>query len=49
MAADGVVRCSVAVNSNPLLDPGILQTVLSYVGPGHCLFVAPASKWWTDT
>jgi hypothetical protein len=35
-----------AVCSNPLLDAGILLTVLSYVGLGHCLFVAPVSTWW---
>jgi hypothetical protein len=39
---------SAADSSNPLLDFGVLQTVLSYVGPGHHLFVAPVSKWWRD-
>ena len=38
-----------AVNcSNPLLDIGVLQNVRSYVGPGHCLFVAPVSKRWDE-
>jgi hypothetical protein len=32
--------------SSPLLDPGILHMVLSYIGPGHCLFMAPVSKLW---
>jgi hypothetical protein len=35
-------------DSEPLLDPGILQNVLSYVGPGQHLFVAPVSKHWKD-
>eukprot|EP00953_Heterococcus_sp_UTEX-ZZ885_P020600 11517-Heterococcus_DN1.PRE.2 len=39
---------SAADKSNPLLDVGLLQIVLSYVGPGHCLFVAPVSKWWNE-
>jgi hypothetical protein len=33
---------------NPLVNLGILQNVLSYVGPGHCLFVKPVSKRWKD-
>ena len=37
-----------AASSNPLFNPSILQIVLSYVGPGHCLFVAPVSKWWFE-
>jgi hypothetical protein len=37
---------SAADISNPLLYPGILQNVLSYVGSGHCLFVASVSTWW---
>jgi hypothetical protein len=32
--------------NDPLLDPGVLQNVLGYVGPGHCLFVAPVNKLW---
>jgi hypothetical protein len=40
-------QCSAAC-SNPLLDAGILQNVLSYVGPGQCLFIAAVSKWWKD-
>jgi hypothetical protein len=38
-------RISVESN-NPLLNSDILQNVLSYVGPGHCLFVALVSTWW---
>jgi hypothetical protein len=37
---------SAADSSDPLLNAGVLQNVLSYVGPGHCLSVAPVSKWW---
>jgi hypothetical protein len=37
-----------ADNSNPLLNSGVLQLVLSYVGPGHYLFAAPVSRWWRD-
>jgi hypothetical protein len=37
---------SAADSNSPLLNPGILQQVLSYVGPRHCLFVAPVSRWW---
>eukprot|EP00953_Heterococcus_sp_UTEX-ZZ885_P002159 1680-Heterococcus_DN1.PRE.5 len=33
---------------NPLVNLGILQNVLIYVGPGHCLFVKPVSKRWKD-
>eukprot|EP00953_Heterococcus_sp_UTEX-ZZ885_P011568 6701-Heterococcus_DN1.PRE.1 len=35
-----------AGSSNPLFDPLVLQNVLSYVGVGHHLFVAPISKLW---
>jgi Ankyrin repeats (3 copies) len=41
--------CSAADSSNPLLVPGILQNVLIFVGPGHCLFVALISRLWRDT
>jgi hypothetical protein len=34
---------------NALLDLGILQNVLYYVGPGHRLFMAPVSKQWNET
>jgi hypothetical protein len=37
-----------AEGSDPLLNAGILQNVLSYVGPGHHLFVAPVCKWWKE-
>jgi hypothetical protein len=40
--------CSASGSSNPLLETGVLQNVLSYVGPGHCLFVAPVNKRWND-
>jgi hypothetical protein len=33
-------------STNPLLEPGVLQHVVSYVGPGHYLFVALVSKGW---
>jgi hypothetical protein len=39
---------SAAGSSDPLLDLNVLQIVLSYVGPGHCLFVALVSKWWRE-
>jgi hypothetical protein len=39
---------SAAVISSPLLDFGVLQNVLSYVGPGHYVFVAAVSKWWKE-
>jgi hypothetical protein len=32
----------------PLLEPGILQRVLSFVGPGHWLFVATVSRLWKE-
>eukprot|EP00953_Heterococcus_sp_UTEX-ZZ885_P003688 2507-Heterococcus_DN1.PRE.1 len=37
-----------AGSSNPLLDLGILQNVLSYVGPGHHLFIALVSRCWKN-
>jgi hypothetical protein len=39
-------RCAID-SSNPLLN-GVLQNVLSYVGPGHQLFVALVSRWWKE-
>jgi hypothetical protein len=39
---------SAASSRSPLLDHGILQNVLSYVGLGHCLFVALVSTLWHD-
>jgi hypothetical protein len=35
-------------SSSPLLDINVLQNVLSFVGPGHYLFVALVSHWWSD-
>jgi hypothetical protein len=37
-----------AADSIDPLNAGILQNVLSYVGLGHHLFVAPVSKLWRD-
>eukprot|EP00953_Heterococcus_sp_UTEX-ZZ885_P012301 7054-Heterococcus_DN1.PRE.1 len=39
---------SAADDSNPLHQPGILHEVLSYVGPGHWLFLAKVSSLWRD-
>jgi hypothetical protein len=39
---------SAADSRNPLLNAGILKNVLSYVGVGHCLYVALVSKWWRE-
>jgi hypothetical protein len=39
-------KCSSFGRSSPLFDLDILQHVLSYVGLGHHLFVAPVSKCW---
>jgi hypothetical protein len=47
--ADGrAQKPSAAGSSNPLLDRGILQNVLSYVGPGQYLFVVLVSTWWKE-
>jgi hypothetical protein len=35
-----------AFNRDPLLEAGILQRVLSYVGPGHWLFLSTVSSLW---
>eukprot|EP00953_Heterococcus_sp_UTEX-ZZ885_P030880 16270-Heterococcus_DN1.PRE.8 len=40
-------RC-VADSSNPLLDLGTLKNVLSYLDPGHHLFVSVVCRWWRD-
>jgi hypothetical protein len=48
MATYRAQKRSAAGDSSPLLTPGILRGALSYVGPGHHLFVAPVSKWWKD-
>eukprot|EP00953_Heterococcus_sp_UTEX-ZZ885_P039885 20415-Heterococcus_DN1.PRE.3 len=46
---DNMQKCTASDSSNPLVDLGmILQNVLSYVGPGHCLFMAPVNKMWKD-
>jgi hypothetical protein len=34
-----------AVNRNPLIDAGVLEQVLGYVGPGHWLFIAVCKLW----
>jgi hypothetical protein len=39
---------SAAGSNDPLLEVGVLQNVLSYVGRGHHLFVAPVSKRWRE-
>jgi hypothetical protein len=43
-----VQKRSSAGSSDPLLHFDVLQTVLSYVGVGHHLFVAFVSKWWQE-
>jgi hypothetical protein len=35
-------------SDNPSLNPVVLQNVFSYVGLGHCLFMAPVSLLWRD-
>jgi hypothetical protein len=39
---------STADNSSPLDQSGILQHVLSYVGPGHWLFLSTVSSLWRE-
>jgi hypothetical protein len=39
---------SAAESCNLLLNPGLIRNVLSYVGPGQHLFLAPVSKGWKD-
>jgi hypothetical protein len=46
MCIDQAEICSIANSSSPFFDSGILENVLSYVGLGHHLFVAPISKLW---
>jgi hypothetical protein len=41
-----VQKLSALENSNPLLDLGVLKHALSYVGPGHHVFVPPVSTRW---
>eukprot|EP00953_Heterococcus_sp_UTEX-ZZ885_P032498 16973-Heterococcus_DN1.PRE.2 len=38
----------IAADNSPLLHPGVLHNVLSYVGRGHHLFVVPVSSVWRD-
>jgi hypothetical protein len=40
-------RCAVH-NSNPLCQTGVLQRVLSYVGPGHWIFLSTVSSLWRE-
>jgi hypothetical protein len=48
MVATRAQKRSAADSRNPLCDRGVLQTVLSFVGPGHHLFVAAVSKGWRE-
>jgi hypothetical protein len=48
MASTQVQKRSAAKSSAPLLDSAVLQIVLSYVGPGHHLFVPLVSKAWLE-
>jgi hypothetical protein len=48
MVAIHAQKRSATDSSDLLSDLGILQNVLSYVGLGHHLFVAPVSKWWRE-
>jgi hypothetical protein len=41
-------KCSAAENSNPLLQSGVLQHVLGFVGPGHWFFLATVSSLWAE-
>jgi hypothetical protein len=40
-------RCALS-SVNPLEDPHILKNVMSYVGPGHWLFLSTVSKAWLE-
>jgi Ankyrin repeats (3 copies) len=46
MASMHAQACSTVESSNPLLHLGVLRSVLSFIGPGHHLFVTPVCKWW---
>eukprot|EP00953_Heterococcus_sp_UTEX-ZZ885_P035170 18165-Heterococcus_DN1.PRE.1 len=48
MADSRAQKRSAAGSSSPLLDRGILQYVLTFIGPGHYLFVALVSTWWKE-
>jgi hypothetical protein len=37
-----------SITSNPLQEVGILQRVLSYVGPGHWFFLSTVSSLWRE-
>jgi hypothetical protein len=40
-------KAAESVTEPPLSNAGILQLVLSYVGPGHCFFIGTVCKaWW---
>jgi hypothetical protein len=36
-------------NINPLSEAGVLQRILSYVGPGHWLLISLVSKAWRES
>jgi hypothetical protein len=46
MAATRAQKHSAAQSGNPLYHSGILQHVLSYVGPGHWFFLAAVNAFW---
>jgi hypothetical protein len=48
MLATEQQQCSAADSKHPLLDPSVLQIVVSYVGLGHHLFVAPVNSLWRE-
>jgi hypothetical protein len=48
MAATRAPKCSGAESSSPLSQRDLLQRVLSYVGPGHCLFLSKVSSLWRE-
>jgi hypothetical protein len=48
MLATKVQEVSAADSSNSLLEHGVLQNMLGYVGPGHHLFVTLVSRRWRD-
>jgi hypothetical protein len=48
MDASYAQRCSAANASSTDFEFGVLQNVLSYIGPGHYLVVALISKQWKE-
>jgi hypothetical protein len=48
MIATSAQKRSAADSSNLLSQVGILQQVLSYVGPGHWWYVPPVCSLWRD-